>query len=956
MDLLERDAARDLITSTLVRAGGGTGATLFVRGDPGIGKTRLLGWAAREAGKRFMVVRAVGHEMETAAPYAMVHQIAAAMHGASSSPAKDLLNASATLRALLTGPKVGETRGAAAPPPVREEIAYAFHWFLASVAEQVPVLLLLDDLHWSDPDSLEVLRFCAWRAHTGALASICGIRSWPPAATRLADRLHGADRAAVLDLMPLTMQATGTLLTRIVDQELPSEQMRAAHVATGGNPLLVEELGRFWSLRDGTAALSPITDASHRTLVVSHLEGLPAESMRLLEAAAVLGDPCTLSEALAVAEVDADAFDRAIAPIALLRLFTVQTLEGEFRHPLLRQIVYDNIAPVRRRHLHRRAAELFRGMTAPATRIAWHVALAAESGNARDVADLRRAARESSSVSAHDSAAFYLRHAADISPPGEQRAEILHELGCEQQLSDAHREASDTFARAAGEASDPRTISQINQSLAFSLTILGESDIARQRLLESITQLAPLDPRAAVEPAIALVVLEITSSRGVMEPIHAGESAVRLAEASGDPVWQGKAKSVWGYAAGFAAVPGTFPMVLKIGQEIPDAPDRVETLWGWSPRFTAGIVAMLTGQYAQAVPLLEQGVAAVHTGSAQHPKILRCAFLAGCYWQMGRLRDAYRLSSEWAMLLEAQPWATSLAKIFETFTLMDIGELDAAVESLQGAQETAARIGFQQAVAFCHVANAVLTARRGRIPEAARLFLQIVPMLDQAELGEIDVFHWMREATDVLVQADELVAAQDLVERMMRFVASSDPERRGLHGVALRCSALLAAKQGDVERAEGAFRQALALHETSHEALEYGRTLLAYGSWMRRAGRPKKSREILRRAVAIFEQCGSTYWRRMGEFEYAAANGRLRTGDAGNLSRLTPQEHRVAELVAQDLTNRQIAASLLISPKTLETHLRHIYEKLQADSREQLKAAFTAWSQGAQAAVGYPAV
>ncbi len=243
---------------------------------------------------------------------------------------------------------------------------------------------------------------------------------------------------------------------------------------------------------------------------------------------------------------------------------------------------------------------------------------------------------------------------------------------------------------------------------------------------------------------------------------------------------------------------------------------------------------------------------------------------------------------------------------------------------------------------------AILTARRGRISEAARPFLQFTPLTDRANLAEIDVYHWVREAAEVLVQANETAAAQDLVDRIMRLLASSDLNRHGPHGAALRVTALLAARSGDAQRAEEAFRQAAIMHALSNEDLEHGRTLLAYGSRMRRVCRAKEARSVLRQAEEIFEHCGSGYWQRKAEAEYTLAKGRRRKAEHGHLSRLTPQEHRVTELVTQGFTNRQIAAVLLISPKTVETHLRHVYDKMQTGSREELKLAFMARVNGSR--------
>jgi len=201
--LWEREVERDRLTALLDAAHQGHGGVLLFRADPGLGKTRLLALAAAEAAGCFTVVSAAGQEQEQAYPFALLHQVVESLVRRPGTGAAELTQGVDVLR--------GWFYGSAADRPVadggaagRAALLYATYWLLASVAEARPLLLCLDDLHWSDPDSLRAVGFLACRLAPLPVALVGAMRAWPAAASELAEGLVREGAAELRDLRPLS--------------------------------------------------------------------------------------------------------------------------------------------------------------------------------------------------------------------------------------------------------------------------------------------------------------------------------------------------------------------------------------------------------------------------------------------------------------------------------------------------------------------------------------------------------------------------------------------------------------------------------------------------------------------------------------------------------------------------------------------------------------------------------
>lgn len=929
--ILERDRQLEAVRECLDAAAQGRGGALFFRAEPGMGKTRLLSLAARIAGARFVVARAGGHELEQAYPYATAHQLISSLQLQCGPETDDLAAGQATLRAFVRRPPGGPAQGQLDPLLVRVDLFYALQWFLVSMAERKPVLLLVDDLHWSDPDSLEVIGFVARRLGPVPLVLIAGLRPWPASAAAMVDRLRADDRARVLELSPLSPFAVRQLLSAAMGREVDADRAHEALALTGGNPFLVEELARIWRA-EGTGGRL----AAGRALVLTRLAGLPAASLALLEAASVLGSTFDLDVALKLSECPAGR-EEAMEPLERLGL-VLRGPDGRasFLHPLLWRELHEGLATTERRRLHGQAAALLRSRGAAPLVLAPHLALGAERGDLGAIAELRAAAAAALAMGARDTAALHLERALELDPPAPEAARIGYELGCARLGSGAPQAACVAFQRALRGAVDPELAYLLHRSWAFALLVHGDPGAARERLEHAMAAARAVGPRRSAELAVGMAALE-THGRGMATARRLAQGALELAGAAGDPGLAARASAVEAYAAFALGDPAALERAEQAARAVPPGePDDMEREWGWSPLLSWAVVAMRAGRHREAGEALSTLARRGREAGCFYVGVWAGIFQAELHWRRGRLHDAYRHCCEVLVHLPDLPWVGALAHNIHARILAELGNLeeaDAAVARAAAAAELG-DLGVMRAVS--RFTRAVLAARRKQYGLAAELF-GAEPALAAELWGEgPGRFSWMAEAPEALVRAG---MTRDAHAQLTFMAAVADRmDLSGLRPAVWRCRALLA-ETLDPTEAEAIYRMALAPDEA--QPLERGRTLLAYGSWLRRAGRVTESRRLLDEASLAFEAAGSPLWQREAEAERRSAGGRRRARSlTGHLGRLTPQEYRVAELIAQGHSNRQAAAALLVSPHTLETHMRHIFDKLEVTSRRELGAYF----------------
>ena len=920
--LWEREAERQAILSLLDCARRGAGGALVFEGHAGLGKTRLLDLATQSAAG-FCVLRAAGREATHGYPYAMVREAVGSLLAGPRSTLRRLAeNQPALVPFIRDQPLAQEAQG----PLFAAEVAGALFWLLKAAAERDSLLLLLDDLQWCDLDSREFWRTLAAAASSLPMAIILAYRPWEPGAPQPAGRFGKTGATRVLALRPLGEASIQGMLSAALGTPPDAALIRQAAALTGGNPLLVRELGRLIQAGGSMASTDTGRDILHWRLA-----DLPAASLELLRAASVLGVEFDAGLAAEVARLPAPQV--ALEPLLaldLLRPLPAPTRLA-FHHPLLRQVTYDALGPRRRTTLHRRAAESLRGRRAAASVLVPHLVAMGAAGPA--ILDtLQAAAAEAVAAGAAETAAQYLRQAADITASGAQRAEILLELGRVEL-----RAGADTSAERFRQAADtPACTDAVRlealRSLGLSLTLSGATARAREVLGEAAAQAWAAGAEApAAECLVALSIVTMTTGE-MPAALECAQRAKEAAERSGQPGVRAKAMAVWANAAFQQGDDRALDVAREAMLRMPPSPpDDVEQFWGWSVSTAFGMIAMRSEQYREADDVFTAMAAAADRRHSRAGSVWACAFRAELAWRRGRVREALRLVEDTTRLPIGIPWATALAAAVRGCILVDAG-LIAEAEAAFDRAETEGT-GLRPALLWTRFGRASVAAQRGRHDLAADLLLDAIERAEVLGVRDPSSLPWHLDAAQACMRCGRLERARRLIddtrERARTF------RRPGLEAAALRQAACLAGRDHHAE-ATRLFDEALQALEQLDLPMERGRTLLDLGVLLRQTGRLPQARQVLGEAVDVLEGCGAERWRRIAEAERRGAGGRSRRTPNARL--LTPQEDRIAQLVAQGHTNRQIAAHLWISPKTLETHLSHIYAKLGLRTRIDLSA------------------
>ena len=919
--LWEREAEQQAIVSLLDAARRSSGGALIVQGHAGLGKTRLLDLAAPSA-PGFIVLRAAGREATRGYPYAMVREAVGALLDGRRGPFRRLAESQPALAPFVQGRPLPL---AARDGLVPAEVAEALSWLLTAVAERDPLLLLLDDLHWCDSDSLEFWRTLAAGASGLPMAMILTLRSWDSAALQAARRLGETGAARILTLRPLGETSIREVLGAAIGAVPDLGLSRQAAELTGGNPLLIRELGML--LRSGGSVASADTG---RDILRLRLAGLPAASLDLLRAASVLGVEFDAGLAAEVARLPAP--ELALEPLLALGLLSPLALPARFafHHPLLRQVTYDGLGSGERLALHRGAAESLRRRGAAASVVVPHL-MALGGTDAAILATLREAAAEAAAAGAAETAARHLQTAAELADSGAEHAAILLELG-RVELWAGLGTSAERFRQAAAAVACPVPVRLAAlRSSGLCLTLGG----ATARALEVFGEAAGEAVAAgayelAAECLVARTIVAMTT--GTMpSALECAVQARQVAERSGQPGVRAKAMAVWANAAfqvGDARALGAAREAMR--QMPPAPPDDIETLWGWSVPTAFGMIAMRSERYTEADEVFAALATRAERRGIRPVSVWAVAFRAELAWRRGRLREALRLVDDAARFPIGIPWATALALALRGCILVDTGHVAEAEASFDRAEADGTGLGPAQL--WARFGRAALAAHRGRHGVAADLLLGAIERADALGVRDPGSLPWHLDAAQACARCGRQEQARRLVEHTLAQARAFG--RRGLEAAALRQAACLAGRDDEIAAAE-LFRQALEALSGLDLPLERGRALLDYGILLRQTGRLPQARQVLGEAAEVLEGCGAERWRRVAEAERRGAGGRSRRSPRPDL--LTPQEDRIAQLVAEGHSNRQIAAHLWISPKTLETHLSHMYAKLGLRTRAELR-------------------
>jgi DNA-binding CsgD family transcriptional regulator len=895
-----RDTEQQAIASVMAQARAGQSAVLALLGDAGIGKTALLDFAA-SAAQEMQVLRARGLQSEAEIPFSGLLELLR--------PALSVLH-----RIPRPHAEALEAAFALRPGAARERFAIgaATLSLLAAQAEDGPVAILIDDAHWLDASSATALRFAIRRLIADPIAVLVAARTGEPSL------LDDAGLPS-LQLEGLDLVAATALLA-----ELPAAVARRLHEATAGNPLALRELAGAGPDLDLPARGPLLVTARVARAYVGRIRALDhgARQVLLLAATDDSGELAILERAASA--LPADIGDLAAAEAA--GLVTLRPGSVAFHHPLARSAVYSDAPPQDRRDCHRALAGVLPDRDVD--RRAWHLAAAAVGTDAPAAAALEQAARRSLDRSAYAAAAAGFQRAGDLSAAEEQRARLLAEAAEAAWLAGQADRATALLPRVRALSTDPSRLLAADE-------LAGRIATRRGPVMGGQALLAAAAERASPETAVALLAEAAHAclyAGDAQAMLAAAQRAQQLLPADAMPATRFLALTAIGMARIFGGDgttgAGAIREAIALAEHAGDL-HRDPRLLPW-----LAVAPIFLREAGAGRALLEHALGAARERAAVAALPFLLFLVARDHATTDRWSQAESTYREAIELARESGQRTDLALSLAGLAWLQARRgrdalcREAAGEALALSGELGTRLGEIWAMA----ALGELASMRG-VPERA---LEHLSALEQT-LGELSI-----------VDAD-LSPAPELIEAHLRLgdaaTAAVIAER---HAAAARAKAqpwsLARAERGRglvaPETEMGAhFTAALAHHSHTPDAFERARTQLAYGERLRRARERVAARVQLREALATFERLDAPVWADRARAELAATGERTRRRDPSTLDELTAQELQIGLLLAAGRTTREAAAALFLSPKTIEYHLRHVYQKLSIHSREELARA-----------------
>ena len=893
-----------LLDEMLESVRAGESRTLVVRGEAGVGKTALLGYAV-ESASDLRVARAVGVESEMELPFAALHQVCA--------PMLDHLERLPPPQREALRVVFGVSGG---PAPEGFLVGLAVLTLLSEVADERPLLCVVDDAQWLDHASARTFAFVARRL----LAEPVGLVF---AAREPGEELRGLPE---LELRGLRNGDARELLSSAVPFLL-DERVRDLIVAeTRGNPLALLELpqgltptqlaGGFGLL--GAAGLSGRIEESF----LRRLQALPEETQEflLVAAAETTGDALLVwraAERLGIAP-------SAAAPAEEDGLLAIGQ-RVTFRHPLVRSGVYRSASPARRRAAHLALAEVTDPNLDPDRR-AWHLAVATPGPDEHVALELERSAGRAQARGGLAAAAASLQRAVALTGDPARRADralaaAQASLGAgafdvaRRLLATAHAGPLDELGRA--------RLDRLKAELAFAEQ---RGSDAPRLLLQAARKLETLDVRLSRDAyldawAAALFAGRMASSgSGLLDVSRAVATAPKpepplprdlLLDGLALFFTEGRrtATPVLRHAvAAFASTDVSVEEMLSGGWL---ATRAANILWDYDSCLEIGTRVVECARKSGALAVL----AAAGNGCGQ-------AYALG-----GDFASAALSAAELDAVKEAT--GTRIAQ-FAAIALAGIrGREDEASELIDGTIRAATAGGQGTAVQYAHWAKSVLMNGLGRYEEALAAAVEA-----SEDTPELFIATWaLSELIEAATRTENASVARGALARLDAQTEASDADwALGIHA---RSRALLS----EGEAAERLYREAL--NRLAHTRLrpELVRAHLLYGEWLRREGRRVDAREQLRTAHDMLATIGMEAFAERARRELLATGEKVRKRAVETRDQLTAQEAQIARLARDGLSNPEIGARLYISPRTVEWHLHKVFAKLGVTSRKQLEGA-----------------
>ncbi|WP_308286679.1 helix-turn-helix transcriptional regulator [Streptomyces griseorubiginosus] len=877
----------------------GESRALVVHGAPGVGKSALLEYATNAA-TGLRVLHAIGIESERELAFATLHQLCVPLLDRLPNLPEPQRTALETVFGLRTG-----------TPPERFLVGLAVLGLLSDASEGQPLLCVVDDAHWMDRVSAQVLGFVARRLLAESVALVFGARERAQDLLGLPELevtgLHDADARALLD------SVTYSALDAQVRDRIVAE--------TRGNPLALLELPRGLTISQMAGGFGLLhTDVLPGRIeqsFVSRIEALPERTRQLLLVAAAepVGDPALVWRAA----------DRLGArPRTALAGGTDGLLSFDarvtFRHPLVRSAVYRSATKEERRSAHLALAEVTDARLDPDRR-AWHLASAAAGPDESVAVELERSAGRAQSRGGLAAAAAFLQRSVALTVDSSRRADRAL-AAADTTLRAGDPEAARRLADIAGR--DARTEFQhARAQLAHSriACAAGLDGRAPPLLLAAARRLQPFDSDLARETYLvawgtsALIAADTGGLLAVSEAMRALPAPTGTPRAL-DLVIEGYALLVTDGRGAAVPVPRRALAALA------ELPARDVLTWGW---------------VANGVGSAVWDDRAMHT---LHSRAVEVARTAGALAELPFCLASLGMATTWTGDFAASAAVVAEADLLAEATGVPLApHVKLRLSALRGRREQAEAViaatieeagadGRLMDVTVAHWAAAVLCNGLGRYEEA------MTAARASTGIAEPWVSVWvLPELVEAAVRAGDDPVARDALDALTEAAGPCDTD--WAQGVLARCRALLGEAAAD-----GLYREAIDRLGRTWLRPELARAHLLYGEWLRRGRRRTEARDHLRSAHEMFVSIGMEAFTERARRELLATGETVRkrkVESTASSEELTPQEHQIALFVGDGLSNPEVAARLFLSPRTVEWHLRKIFTKLSITSRRQLR-------------------
>ena len=879
----------------------------MIRGEAGIGKSALLDHVSdRLDGWR--VVRAAGVEAELELAYSGLHQICFPMLQELERLPGPQRNALATVFGLSAG-----------PPPNRFLVGLATLTLFAEVAEQRTLACIVEDAHWLDQASEQILGFVARRLLAEPIALVCAARAG-----------IGDHVLAGLPELPIgglrDEDARSLLLSHMpgpIDAAVCQQLITESH----GNPLALIELGRVSNIADfaggfGVAASEGVAGKIAQAYE-QRLDALPAQTrlLILLAAAEPVGNRVLLDRAAEILGIEMAAISPAV-DAGLIKLDP----RVEFAHPLARSAAYRNAGREDRYRIHAALAEATDHARDPDRR-AWHRARATRQPDDEIATELEHAAARAQARGGVAAAAAFLQHASALTADPQRRAERALVAAEASFLAGEFDSVQRLLSIAESHGLEGFQSARALLLRGHVALVLGYGDDAAPVLLEAARELEPFDLELARDAYL-------TAYGSAFAAAHLGRAGVfvEICRAITDlppPDGASDAKSLLLEGLARMHIDGraaATPILQQAARALARTSEEELLRWGWM------------------APAASHATWDSDAASASFERQAHIVRDAGALAELPTHLSALALDRAWngdlagvrLLIAESDSVAAAIGNQLPPFAALRLlsmeGKEAEACALIEATIEHSTARGQGMAVRVAQWAASVLYNGLARYAEAAEAARQVTA-------NDIDPYPqtWaLPELVEAASRSGEIEVANAALERLVEVTEPAGTE--WALGIQARSRALLS----DGETADGLYQEAIERFGRTGLRPELARAHLLYGEWLRREGRRVDGREQLRTAHDLFDEIGMEAFADRARRELTGAGEKVHRRGQLMRDELTPQEEQIARLARDGLSNREIAGTLYLSSRTVEWHLRKVFVKLGISSRGQLRAALPA--------------